>query len=227
MIALRHVVMRLTAGGRSITILDDLTLEIPSKQFVAVVGPSGSGKSTLLAMIAGLDVPTAGTVALDGVDLGGLDEDALAGLRLEKVGFVFQAFHLVPTLTALENIAVPLELAEDPDPLGRARELLDEVDLAARADHYPVQLSGGEQQRVALARACARRPQLLLADEPTGNLDAATGAQVMALLRRMHRDYGSTLVLVTHDAGLAALADRIVTLHGGRIVSDSGETGGG
>jgi len=219
--------MRLTAGGRSITILDDLTLEIPSKQFVAVVGPSGSGKSTLLAMIAGLDVPTAGTVALDGVDLGGLDEDALAGLRLEKIGFVFQAFHLVPTLTALENIAVPLELAEDPDPLGRARELLDEVDLAARADHYPVQLSGGEQQRVALARACARRPQLLLADEPTGNLDAATGAQVMALLRRMHRDYGSTLVLVTHDAGLAALADRIVTLHGGRIVSDSGETGGG
>jgi len=157
MIALRHVVMRLTAGGRSITILDDLTLEIPSKQFVAVVGPSGSGKSTLLAMIAGLDVPTAGTVALDGVDLGGLDEDALAGLRLEKIGFVFQAFHLVPTLTALENIAVPLELAEDPDPLGRARELLDEVDLAARADHYPVQLSGGEQQRVALARACARR----------------------------------------------------------------------
>jgi putative ABC transport system ATP-binding protein len=227
MIALRHVVMRLTAGGRSITILDDLTLEIPSKQFVAVVGPSGSGKSTLLAMIAGLDVPTAGTVALDGVDLGGLDEDALAGLRLEKVGFVFQAFHLVPTLTALENIAVPLELAGDPDPLGRARELLDEVDLAARADHYPVQLSGGEQQRVALARACARRPQLLLADEPTGNLDAATGAQVMALLRRMHRDYGSTLVLVTHDAGLAALADRIVTLHGGRIVSDSGETRGG
>jgi putative ABC transport system ATP-binding protein len=227
MIALRHVVMRLTAGGRSITILDDLTLGIPSKQFVAVVGPSGSGKSTLLAMIAGLDVPTAGTVALDGVDLGGLDEDALAGLRLEKIGFVFQAFHLVPTLTALENIAVPLELAEDPDPLGRARELLDEVDLAARADHYPVQLSGGEQQRVALARACARRPQLLLADEPTGNLDAATGAQVMALLRRMHRDYGSTLVLVTHDAGLAALADRIVTLHGGRIVSDSGETGGG
>jgi putative ABC transport system ATP-binding protein len=227
MIALRHVVMRLTAGGRSITILDDLTLEIPSKQFVAVIGPSGSGKSTLLAMIAGLDVPTAGTVALDGVDLGGLDEDALAGLRLEKVGFVFQAFHLVPTLTALENIAVPLELAGDPDPLGRARELLDEVDLAARADHYPVQLSGGEQQRVALARACARRPQLLLADEPTGNLDAATGAQVMALLRRMHRDYGSTLVLVTHDAGLAALADRIVTLHGGRIVSDSGETRGG
>jgi len=227
MIALRHVVMRLTAGGRPITILDDLTLEIPSKQFVAVVGPSGSGKSTLLAMIAGLDVPTAGTVALDGVDLGGLDEDALAGLRLEKVGFVFQAFHLVPTLTALENIAVPLELAGDPDPLGRARELLDEVDLAARGDHYPVQLSGGEQQRVALARACARRPSLLLADEPTGNLDAATGAQVMALLRRMHRDYGSTLVLVTHDAGLAALADRIVTLHGGRIVSDSGETGGG
>lgn len=226
MIALRNVVMRLTAGGRSVTILDDLTLEIPSKQFVAVVGPSGSGKSTLLAMIAGLDAPTAGTVALDGMDLGGLDQDALAGVRLEKIGFVFQAFHLIPTLTALENVAVPLELAGDPDPLGRARELLDEVDLAARADHYPVQLSGGEQQRVALARACARRPPLLLADEPTGNLDAATGVQVMALLRRMHHDYGSTLVLVTHDAGLAALADRIVTLRGGRIVSDTGETGG-
>ncbi|MBI3607726.1 MAG: ABC transporter ATP-binding protein [Nitrospirae bacterium] len=227
MIALRHVVMRLTAGGRSITILDDLTLEIPSKQFVAVVGPSGSGKSTLLALIAGLDAPTAGTIALDGVDLGGLDEDALAGLRLEKIGVVFQAFHLIPTLTALENVAVPLELAGDPDPLGRARELLDEVDLAARADHYPVQLSGGEQQRVALARACARRPPLLLADEPTGNLDAATGAHVMALLRRMHRDYGSTLVLVTHDAGLAASADRIVTLRDGHIVSDTGGTGDG
>ena len=227
MIALRHVVMRLTAGGRSITILDDLTIEIPSKQFVAVVGPSGSGKSTLLALIAGLDAPTAGTIALDGVDLAGLDEDALAGLRLEKIGVVFQAFHLIPTLTALENVAVPLELAGDPNPIGRARELLDEVDLAARADHYPVQLSGGEQQRVALARACARRPPLLLADEPTGNLDAATGAQVMALLRRMHRDYGSTLVLVTHDAGLAASADRIVTLRDGHIVSDTGGTGDG
>ncbi len=227
MIALQHVGMRLTAGGRSITILDDVTLEIPSKQFVAVVGPSGSGKSTLLALIAGLDAPTTGTIVLDGVDLGGLDEDALAGLRLEKIGVVFQAFHLVLTLTALENVAVPLELAGDSDPIGRARELLEDVDLAARGDHYPVQLSGGEQQRVALARACARRPPLLLADEPTGNLDAATGAQVMALLRRMHRDHGSTLVLVTHDAGLAASADRIVTLRDGRIASDTGATGGG
>jgi len=213
--------MRLPAGGRPITILDEVTVAIPSKQFVAVVGPSGSGKSTLLALIAGLDAPTSGTIALDGIDLAGLDEDDRANLRLEKIGFVFQSFHLVPTLTALENVAVPLELAGDPDPLDRARALLDEVGLGARAAHYPIQLSGGEQQRVALARACARRPPILLADEPTGNLDTVTGRQVMDLLHRLHRERGSTLVLVTHDATLAALADRTITLRDGRIVGDT------
>jgi len=213
--------MRLTAGDRPITILDEVTLDIPSEQFVAIVGPSGSGKSTLLALIAGLDAPTSGIIALDGVDLAELDEDARANLRLEKIGFVFQSFHLVPTLTALENVAVPLELAGDSDPLDRARALLDEVGLGARAAHYPIQLSGGEQQRVALARACARRPPILLADEPTGNLDTVTGEQVMDLMLRLHREHGGILVLVTHDATLAALADRTITLRDGRIVSDT------
>jgi putative ABC transport system ATP-binding protein len=222
MIALRHVTMRLSAGGRALTILDDITIEIPPKQFVAVVGPSGSGKSTLLAVIAGLEAPTVGMVALDGIALNGFSEDAVAGLRLDKVGIVFQAFHLVPTLTALENVAVPLELAGESDPLGRALARLDEVGLRDRAHHYPVQLSGGEQQRVALARACARRPPILLADEPTGNLDTATGAQVIALLRRLHQESGNTLVLVTHDASLTASADRVITLRDGRVVDDTG-----
>jgi putative ABC transport system ATP-binding protein len=221
MIALRHVVMRLTAGGRALTILDDVTLDIPSKQFVAVVGPSGSGKSTLLGLIAGLDAPTSGTITLDGVELTGLGEDALAAVRLDKVGVVFQSFHLVPTLTALENVAVPFELAGDPDPFDRALALLDEVGLADRAGHYPVQLSGGEQQRAALARACARWPPVLLADEPTGNLDTASGEQVITLLRRLHHERGSTLVLVTHDRALAASADRVITLRDGRVVGDT------
>lgn len=221
MITLRHVGMRLTAGGRPITILDDITLEIPSKQFVAIVGPSGSGKSTLLGLIAGLDRPTAGQIELDGVALTGLDEDRLAALRLDTIGFVFQSFHLIPTLTALENVAVPLELADAADPLGRARDLLAEVGLEGRLDHYPIQLSGGEQQRVAIARACARRPPIVLADEPTGNLDAETGDQVMRLLRRLHRESASTLVLVTHEAALADAADRVVVLRGGRVVSDT------
>jgi putative ABC transport system ATP-binding protein len=155
------------------------------------------------------------------VELTGLGEDALAAVRLDKVGVVFQSFHLVPTLTALENVAVPFELAGDPDPFDRALALLDEVGLADRAGHYPVQLSGGEQQRAALARACARRPPVLLADEPTGNLDSASGEQVIALLRRLHRERGSTLVLVTHDRALAASADRVITLRDGRVVGDT------
>jgi putative ABC transport system ATP-binding protein len=221
MIALQHVTLRLHAAGRAVTVLDDVSLEIPDKQFVAVVGPSGSGKSTLLAVIAGLEAPTSGTVALDGLDLTTLDESALARVRLESIGFVFQSFHLIPTLTALENVAVPLELAGDARPLDRARELLDAVGLDARAGHYPVQLSGGEQQRVALARACARRPRIVLADEPTGNLDADSGAHVMSLLRDLHAQAGNTLVLVTHDAHLAASADRTIALRGGRVVADS------
>jgi putative ABC transport system ATP-binding protein len=221
MIALRNVTVRLHAAGRAVTVLDDVSLEIPDTQLVAVVGPSGSGKSTLLAVMAGLERPTSGTVILDDLDLTALDESKLARARLNRIGFVFQSFNLIPTLTALENVAVPLELAGDAQPLARARELLDAVGLSARAGHYPVQLSGGEQQRVALARACARRPSILLADEPTGNLDADSGEQVMGLLRALHAERGGTLVLVTHDAQLAQAADRTIALRGGRVISDS------
>jgi putative ABC transport system ATP-binding protein len=220
MVHVRDLVMRLPSAAGPVTILDGIDLDVPAGQFVAVTGPSGSGKSTLLGLLAGLDRPTAGTVRIDGVDLGPLDEDALARLRLRAIGYVFQAFHLVPTLTALENVAIPLELAGARDALRRATALLAEVGLAARARHYPAQLSGGEQQRVALARAVATRPPLLLADEPTGNLDSATGAQIIDLLLAQHRRGAATLVLVTHDPALAAHAQRIVELRDGRIVAD-------
>jgi putative ABC transport system ATP-binding protein len=193
---------------------------VPQGQFVAVTGPSGSGKSTLLGLVAGLDRPTTGSIRINGVELSLLDEDALARLRLAKIGYVFQSFHLIPTLTALENVAVPLELAGAADAVARAGALLDEVGLKARVGHYPAELSGGEQQRVALARAVANGPQLLLADEPTGNLDSATGAQIVDLLVGLHRRHGVTLVLVTHDPALAAFADRIVELRDGRVVGD-------
>ena len=185
-----------------------------------MAGPSGSGKSTLLGLIAGLDQPTAGRIRVAGVEITRLSEDALARFRRDTLGYVFQAYHLIPTLTALENVAVPLELAGDPDALPRATALLAEVGLADRAHHYPVQLSGGEQQRVAVARAMARRPALLLADEPTGNLDSGTGKQIIELLVGLRDTLASTLVLVTHDAALAARADRVVTLRDGRVVSD-------
>ena len=220
MIEIRDLVMRLTSGGRAVTILDGITLDVPTGQFVAVAGPSGSGKSTLLGLIAGLDQPTAGTIRLDGVDLGSLGEDALARLRLRTVGYVFQSFHLIPTLTAAENVAIPVELAGGRDAAARAEALLAEVGLAERAGHYPTQLSGGEQQRVALARAFANGPSLLLADEPTGNLDSATGAQIIDLLVARHRRHGATLVLVTHDPALAAHADRVVELKDGRVAGD-------
>jgi putative ABC transport system ATP-binding protein len=220
MIEIRELVMRLSVGGRAVTILDGVSLDVPGGQFVAVTGPSGSGKSTLLGLVAGLDQPTGGSVRLGGVDLGGLDEDQLARLRLATIGYVFQSFHLIPTLTAVENVAVPLELAGAPDPVGRARTRLTEVGLADRAHHYPAQLSGGEQQRVALARAFANAPAVVLADEPTGNLDSATGAQVIALLVERHRRHGATLVLVTHDPALAAHAERVVELRDGRVVAD-------
>jgi putative ABC transport system ATP-binding protein len=219
-IEVRDLVMRLPSGSTTITILDGVTLAVPARQFVAVTGPSGSGKSTLLGLIAGLDQPTAGSIRVDGIDLGGLGEDALARLRRERIGYVFQAFHLIPTLTALENVAIPLELAGAPDALARAAALLAEMGLGPRAHHYPAQLSGGEQQRVALARAFANRPALLLADEPTGNLDSATGAQIIDLLVGRHRDHGATLVLVTHDPALARHADRVIELRDGRIVAD-------
>jgi putative ABC transport system ATP-binding protein len=220
MISIRDVSMRLASGGRPVDVLTRVSLDVPAGQFVAVAGPSGSGKSTLLGLIAGLDQPTAGTITVAGVEVTRLGEDALARFRRVTIGYVFQAYHLIPTLTALENVAVPLELAGDADPQGRARALLAEVGLADRARHYPVQLSGGEQQRVAVARAMARRPPLLLADEPTGNLDSSTGKQIIELLVDLNANLASTLVLVTHDTALAACADRVVTLRDGRIVSD-------
>jgi putative ABC transport system ATP-binding protein len=217
-IEIRDLVMRLPSGGAELTILDRVTLDVPTGQFLAVTGPSGSGKSTLLGLIAGLDQPTSGSIRVAGQEVTSLDEDALAQLRRQTIGYVFQAFHLIPTLTALENVAVPLELAAVPDALARARLLLGEIGLADRVDHYPAQLSGGEQQRVALARASANRPALLLADEPTGNLDSATGAEIIALLMGWNRQRGTTLVLVTHDPALACHADRTVELRDGRIV---------
>jgi putative ABC transport system ATP-binding protein len=221
MITLKDVSMVLTAAGRSVRILDRISLSIPAKQTVAVVGPSGSGKSTLLGLMAGLDRPTAGAIELDGTDITALSESRMAHFRREKVGYIFQSFHLIPTLTAIENVTVPLELSGERQAGVRAAELLTAVGLSDRMGHYPVQLSGGEQQRVAVARAFACRPPILLADEPTGNLDSATGAQVIDLLLSLHRDYGTTLVLVTHDATLASLMQRVVSLRDGRLESDT------
>ncbi len=220
MVQVRGLVMRLRSAAGLVTILDGVTLDVPAGQFLAVTGPSGSGKSTLLGLIAGLDRPTAGTIRVAGIDLGALDEDGLARLRLARIGYVFQSFHLIPTLTALENVAVPLELAGHAVALPRARALLAAVGLERRAAHDPAELSGGEQQRVALARAVANRPPLVLADEPTGNLDSTTGAEIIELLVRLHREHGTTLVLVTHDPALAAHAQRAVELRDGRVVAD-------
>ena len=201
-------------------ILNDVSLEVPKGQFLAVVGPSGSGKSTLLGLIAGLDTPTSGSISLNGVNLSSLSEDGLTRLRGIMVGIVFQSYQLIPTLTALENVAVPLELAGDEKAFGRAHELLISVGLEDRIHHYPVQLSGGEQQRVALARAFARRPPILLADEPTGNLDSETGQKIIDFLVRMHQEQGNTMVLVTHNVALTSRADRVVILRDGRIVQE-------
>jgi putative ABC transport system ATP-binding protein len=221
MISVKKVSMVLTAAGRSVTILDHITFAIPAKQTVAIVGPSGSGKSTLLGLIAGLDRPTAGSIELDGTDITLLSESCMARFRREKVGYIFQSFHLIPTLTALENVAVPLELNGEQRAGTRAAELLAAVGLADRMGHYPVQLSGGEQQRVAVARAFACRPSILLADEPTGNLDSATGAQVIELLLSLHRDHGTTLVFVTHDPTLTTSMQRVLSMRDGRLESDS------
>jgi len=225
MIEIAGVGMRFTSGDRSVDVLADVTLAIPARQFVAIAGPSGSGKSTLLGLIAGLDRPSSGRIRVADAEVTALGEDALARFRLDTIGYIFQSFHLIPTLTALENVAVPLELAGEPDALPRARALLGEVGLADRAEHYPVQLSGGEQQRVAVARAVARRPPVLLADEPTGNLDSATGKQIIELILGLNRTLGSTLVLVTHDPALAAHADRLITLRDGRVVADEASLG--
>lgn len=223
-IAVRDLVMRRPSGARTLTVLDGVTLAVAPREVAAIVGPSGSGKSTLLGLIAGLERPTSGSIAVDGIDLATLDEDGLARLRRDRIGFVFQSYHLVPTLTAEENVAVPLELAGRADSLARARALLDDVGLADRARHYPAQLSGGEQQRVALARAVALRPPILMADEPTGNLDSATGEHIIALMLALNREHRSTLVLVTHDAALAGHADRVIRLRDGRIVGEDRAT---
>ena len=211
------------SGGQPLEVLRGVDLEIEARAFVAIVGPSGSGKTTLLGLLAGLDRPSTGRVLLDGRDIHALTEDERARFRVNRIGFVFQTFHLLPTLTALENVLVPLELAgrnQLPGGLSarcRAAALLERVGLAERATHYPVQLSGGERQRVALARAFANQPRILFADEPTGNLDAETGERVAVLMEELNRDAGTTLVLVTHDLELAARAGRVIRLVGGRI----------
>jgi putative ABC transport system ATP-binding protein len=220
-IQVRGLTKTIHTGTHRVDILKGIDLVVPRGQFVAIMGPSGSGKSTLLGLLAGLDTPTSGQIVLDGIDITGLGEDQMALLRGRKVGFVFQSYHLIPTLTAEENVLLPMELTgENGEGPQRARELLDRVGLLDRRDHYPVQLSGGEQQRVALARAFMVRPPVLLADEPTGNLDTANGRLVLELLVSLNRREGTTLVLVTHDQELAANADRRITLRDGLIVSD-------
>ena len=210
-------------GTHRVEILRGVDLQVPAGQFVAIMGASGSGKSTLLGLLAGLDTPTSGRIVIDGVDITGLQEDALALVRGRKIGFVFQSYQLIPTLTAEENVLLPHELTGGDVTAGlvRARELLTKVGLADRMDHYPVQLSGGEQQRVALARAFMVKPPMLMADEPTGNLDSKNGALVLDLLIELNRHESTTLILVTHDQTLAARADRIVTLSDGLVTSDS------
>jgi putative ABC transport system ATP-binding protein len=216
MIDLRGVSRTVQSGGAPLTILHPLDFFVPAGQSVAITGPSGSGKSTLLGLIAGLDAPSTGSILIDGVDITALDEDRLARLRGEKIGFVFQFFHLMPSLTARENILVPMEIARRRDAGSRANALLDEVGLTGRGHHYPSQLSGGEQQRVAIARALANDPAILLADEPTGNLDSTNGRHVMDLLLAVNQARRTTLVLVTHDAALAALTEAQLALRDGR-----------
>jgi putative ABC transport system ATP-binding protein len=224
MIELRGVSKTVPSGTGSLTILHPIDLTIEGGRVVAITGPSGSGKSTLLGLLAGLDAPSTGEVVLDGVDITALDEDALARLRGTRIGFVFQFFHLLPSLTAFENVLVPMEIAGVPKAAARAKELLDEVGLSERGHHYPSQLSGGEQQRVAIARALANNPPILLADEPTGNLDSGTGHSIIELLLNVNRTRRTTLVLVTHDQELAAVADIVVALRDGRIVRTTTRT---
>jgi putative ABC transport system ATP-binding protein len=217
-----EITKTIDTGTHRVEILRGVNLEVPAGQFVAIMGASGSGKSTLLGLLAGLDSPTSGKVIIDGIDITGLNEDALALVRGKKIGFVFQSYQLIPTLTAEENVLLPHELTggDVRSGLTRARDLLKSVGLEDRMDHYPVQLSGGEQQRVALARAFMSRPPILMADEPTGNLDSSNGAHVLDLLISLNQREGTTLVLVTHDPALAGRADRIVTLSDGKVVAD-------
>jgi putative ABC transport system ATP-binding protein len=221
LIEVRALTKSIDTGTHRVEILKGIDLLIPRGQFAAIMGPSGSGKSTLLGLLAGLDSPTSGQVILDGEDITHLTEDQMALVRGRKIGFVFQSYHLLPTLTAEENVLLPMELAgQNSGGRTRARELLARVGLDGRFDHYPVQLSGGEQQRVALARAFALRPPILLADEPTGNLDSATGGAVLELLLSLNREEGTTMVMVTHEQSLADSADRRIVLRDGRVVSE-------
>ncbi len=220
MIQCEGVTQAYLSGGHELTVLHDISFSLEDGGFLAILGPSGSGKSTLLGLLAGLDLPRRGRILLDGEDITTMGEDERAVLRARKIGFVFQSFNLIPTLTAAENIAVPLELRGE-DGTGAAAELLDRVGLGDRGHHYPAQLSGGEQQRVALARAFSNRPRILFADEPTGNLDTVTGARVIDLMAGLNAEFGTTLVLVTHDPELAARARRTIRLTDGRIVADA------
>ena len=223
MLVARGLTKSYQSGTQPLTVLEDVTFEVPQGAFVSIVGPSGSGKTTLLGLLAGLDTPTRGTVTFDGTDLGLLNEDQRATLRGAKVGFVFQSFQLIPTLTALENVQVPLELAgkvSSREAAQRARELLSRVGLGDRTHHFPQQLSGGEQQRVAMARAFVNEPRILFADEPTGNLDGATGERIVGLLEELNRERGCTIILVTHDSTLAARTQRTIRLRDGLVVED-------
>jgi putative ABC transport system ATP-binding protein len=220
----RNVTLSLGSGEAEVAILKGIDLTVSKGETVALLGPSGSGKSSLMAVLAGLERASGGEIIIDGVDFGQSDEDALARARRGRIGIILQAFHLLPTMTALENVAVPMELAGLDDPFGRARAELERVGLAARTGHYPVQLSGGEQQRVAIARALAPQPMLLFADEPTGNLDVTTGTQIMDLLFARQKDSGATLFVITHDAALAARCARVIDMRDGQIVSDTGSS---
>jgi putative ABC transport system ATP-binding protein len=221
MIQLNHVTKTVRSGSDDLTILDDVSISIPDGQFVSITGASGSGKSTLLGLIAGLDEPSSGTILVDDDEITAQTDDKLAQIRSEKIGFVFQSFHLIPSLTAYENILIPMEILGVKDARGRATQLLADVDLTNRGHHYPPELSGGEQQRVAIARAFANSPKYLLADEPTGNLDSKNGQHIFDLMTELHRQSDVTLVLVTHDHALAARAQRQVILKDGRVVSDT------
>lgn len=215
------------SGNRSLTVLENINFSVPAGSTLSIVGPSGSGKTTLLGLCAGLDRSSSGLVELHGTRLNGLNEDQLAAVRNKYIGFIFQNFQLMPTLTALENVMVPLELRGEKNIKPRALDLLDKVGLADRGHHYPTQLSGGEQQRVSLARAFSNKPQILFADEPTGNLDAETSERVVKLLFELNQEAGTTLVVVTHDLELAAKTQRIIRIKGGKIISDQPTTAGG
>jgi putative ABC transport system ATP-binding protein len=220
MIELKSVTKIVRSGTEDLTILDHVSMEIPDGQFIAVTGASGSGKSTLLGLIAGLDAPTSGEILIDGESITEMKEDGLATLRSEKIGFIFQSFHLIPSLTAFENVLIPMEILGLKNARNRAEQLLVDVDLTNRGHHYPTELSGGEQQRIAIARAFANQPKILLADEPTGNLDSRNGSHIFDLMTDLHLKNNVTLVLVTHDQFLARKAQRQIVLKDGRVLSD-------